>query len=266
VSFLKAAANPARGDLSIDRPPLVEDPFCFSSARRQAWVQKNVRFFAAPMKNKKENIIRAYSINRSPLTGLEVTKTAEGSGESGHFLSVFCTSQDACKVQCRPAQQGEIAPSPPARAHQVHCRRRGNESLTPNTQYAINHAPRTPHHPAPRITRHASRATHHAPRITHHAPRTTHHAPGTTHQAHKYELAHNPRTGRPLRPASVKLKRCMFPMPPCLPGRSNLCEKTGLGVGRCARRCGRRNSRAGPEAGLPAVVRCDRNRRKRAPC
>jgi hypothetical protein len=99
VRFLWAAANPARGDLSIARPPLIEHPFCFSSARRRTAHVPVHKPAAAPMKNKKEDIIRLYSINRSPLTGLEHAKTAEGSGESWHFLSAFCTSHDACKVQ-----------------------------------------------------------------------------------------------------------------------------------------------------------------------
>jgi hypothetical protein len=112
VALFGAAANPARGGLSIDRPPLIEHPFCFSSARRRTAHVPVHKPAAAPMKNKKEDVIRAYSINRSPLTGLEHAKTAEGSGESGHFLSVFCTSHDACKVQRPRAQQRRSALGP----------------------------------------------------------------------------------------------------------------------------------------------------------
>jgi hypothetical protein len=95
VRFLKASANPVRGDLFIDRPPLIEHSFCFSSARRSTPHLPVHQPAAAPMKNKKEDIIRAHSINRSPLTGLEHARIAE----SRHFLSVFCTFHHACKVQ-----------------------------------------------------------------------------------------------------------------------------------------------------------------------
>jgi hypothetical protein len=110
VRFLRAAANPGRGDLSIDRPPLIEHPFCFSSARRRTAHFPVHKPAAAPMKNKKEDIIRAYSINRSPLTGLGHAKTAERSGESWHFLSTFCTSHDACKVQRGRAHSFAVPP------------------------------------------------------------------------------------------------------------------------------------------------------------
>jgi hypothetical protein len=111
VRFLRAASNPVRGDLSIDRPPLNENPFCFSSARRSTAHLPVHKPAAAPMKNKKEDIIRAHSINRSPLTGLEHPRTAERSGESWHFLSVFCSSHNACKVQRGPAHSGVVYPA-----------------------------------------------------------------------------------------------------------------------------------------------------------
>jgi hypothetical protein len=49
----------------------------------EACAQEQVLFSAAPMKNKEEDIIRAFSINRSPLTGFGHAKTAEGNGELG---------------------------------------------------------------------------------------------------------------------------------------------------------------------------------------
>jgi hypothetical protein len=109
VKFLRAVANPARSDLSIDRPPFIEHPFCFSSARRRTAIIPVPKPAAAPMKNKKEDILRANSINRPPLTGLEHVKTADRSGKSWHFLSAFCTSHDACKVERGRAHSAVVA-------------------------------------------------------------------------------------------------------------------------------------------------------------
>jgi hypothetical protein len=55
---------------------------------------------AAPPKNKKEVLLVHFSINRSPLTGFGHSKAAEGSVESGHFLSLSAIP----KGLCPPAQ------------------------------------------------------------------------------------------------------------------------------------------------------------------
>jgi hypothetical protein len=101
VRFLRAAANPGRGDLSIDRPPPYQpNPFCFSAARRLSCVHdSSLGLRRAAEKQKGRCYLGVSSINRPPLTGFGHRKAAEGSVESGLFLSAFCTSHAAYKVQ-----------------------------------------------------------------------------------------------------------------------------------------------------------------------
>jgi hypothetical protein len=89
VRFLRAAANPVRGGLSIDRPPPYQpNPFCFSAARRLSCVHdSSLGLRRAAEKQKVEYYSRIFSINRSPLTGLAHSKAAHGGIERRPFLS-----------------------------------------------------------------------------------------------------------------------------------------------------------------------------------
>jgi hypothetical protein len=65
--------------------------------------------YAAPLKNIKEGIIRAFFYKQATPTGVWTQKAAEDSVESGHFLSAFCTFHDAYRVLREWARSALVA-------------------------------------------------------------------------------------------------------------------------------------------------------------